>query len=307
MLGFVACAFVLTSCSQNDILENTNEANAISFSNLNDRVTKAANDNTDDYAVYAIRSNATDVWFMNNIKVSGADDTYSPLQYWPTGGATVNFYAFAPYPGGAVVSSAIADSLAFTYTVPTNADEDFTIATPVRGATSGGASTPVALSFNHMLTKITIEADLKQELKDAGYSITFASATLGVPYKKGTGKLTTTPIVDLTAEKDTATYTGAKTYMFIPQISTGTTLQLNNVVINHNGVEYWSGDLKAYRVVTGNIAADKFKRNTHYTIVFTIDQNADSPTDGPVFGEAIEFSSSVAANWDSANVPVEQP
>ena len=29
MLGFVACAFVLTSCSQNDILENTNEANAI--------------------------------------------------------------------------------------------------------------------------------------------------------------------------------------------------------------------------------------------------------------------------------------
>lgn len=300
MLGFVTSVFMLTSCSQNDILETIDENNAISFSNLNDRVTRAANDAGADYAVYAVRSE-TSVWFMEGVKVNGATNEYAPLRYWPTTGS-VHFYAYAPFEKTSILSSTVG-SLPFTYTVPSAANEDFTIATPVT-ASSG----TVNLSFNHMLSKITVAADLTADLKSAGYSVSFTSATLGVAKNEGEGNLTTTPIVDLTAGGSPATYQGAKTYMFIPQASIGSTLQLNDVVINHNGEEYWSGDMKVYTIAEGNIAGNRFARNTHYTITFTIDATSEDGSDEKVFGDAITFSSSIAADWTTgASVTITQP
>lgn len=308
ILGFAACALTFASCSQNEVLNNESETNVIGFTNLNDRLTKVASESGGNYAVYATRSDASTVWFMNNVNVNGSTNAYSPLRYWPTGGATVNFYAFAPISldGSAVnvnVNSSEIGELPLTYTVPSAANEDFTIATPVENATS--AVTPVNLQFSHMLSKITVSADLKQELKDAGYTVSFTSASLTVAKNTGTTDLTTKAA--LTAGGSITTYVNAKSYIFIPQSSVGTTIQVKGVIIQHNGVNYWTGDMKAYLITTDAVSGNLFAPNTHYVASFTINSDSKDGNGDPVFGNAIEFSSSIAADWTSAAVSIVQP
>ena len=63
-----------------------------------------------------------------------------------------------------------------------SADEDFTIAIP-RKQYSG----EVNLTFQHMLSKITVTAQLSSELIKGGYTISSGyTATLLVPYNKST-------------------------------------------------------------------------------------------------------------------------
>lgn len=305
MWGIAAGALILASCSQNEILENKTEENVIGFTNLNDRtVTKAANDANSDYGVYAIRSNATGVWFMQNVQVDGDDNTYSPLHYWPVGTETVNFYAYAPYSGGATITDANTSALSVSYTVPVNADEDFTIATPVTGANATNGT--VALEFSHMLSKITVTAVLDASLLSAGYSIDLTSASASLTVAKNQGSTDLITKAALTASGSSTTYAGAKSYMFIPQTSTETTLQLIGVTIKHNGEVYWTGDMKAYTIVAGNVTGDAFAPNTHYAVTFTINSSADDSSDQPVFGSAIAFSSSIAT-WSDATISLTQP
>lgn len=303
ILGFAACALIFASCSQNEELNNGAETNVIGFTNLNDRLTKSANDQKSDYAVYATRSDAASVWFMDRIKVDGISNSYNPLRYWPTGSATVNFYAFASIYGGAVVDASSVGHLPVTYTVPATANEDFTIATPVKNATSA-THTPVSLQFSHMLSKITVTADLTQELKDAGYSVSFTSATLNVAKNVGTTDLTTKAA--LTPGGIPAEYENAKSYMFIPQDAVGADIQLKGVVIRHNGENYWTGDMKVYSIATGNISGNKFVPNTHYVASFTINSDSQSGGNQPVFGSAITFTASTA-DWVDGNIIITQP
>lgn len=310
MLGLAACALILASCSQNEVFENRSESNAIAFSNLNDRVTtRLANDSSSNYGVYAVRSGNANTWFMNNINVDGTANTYTPVSYWP-GGNNVTFYAYAPHApqgsGNIAITSTTVPNLPVTYTVPANADEDFTVATPVQNVTDTG--NPVTLNFNHMLSKITITADLTQTLKDAGYTIDFtgATATVSVAQNSGTTNLTTAAAL-LTPGVSPATYSGAKSYMFIPQDAIGTTIQLINVTIQHNNEGYWNGDMKAYSIVAGNVSPDdKFKPNTHYSVAFTIAPDANDDSDAPVFGAAITFTADIAP-WDTSSVGINQP
>lgn len=303
MLGLAACALIVASCSQNEVFENRSEGNAIAFSNLNNRVTtRVANDSSSNYGVYAVRSGNTTAWFMNNIDVHGTADTYSPIAYWP-GGDDVTFYAYAPQGSGniAITSTAVSD-LPATYTVPAAADEDFTVATPMTQSTG-----TVALNFNHMLSKVTITADLTQTLKDAGYTIdlTATTATVSVTQNSGTTNLTTAAA--LTPGGSIATYSDAMSYILMPQGAVGSTIQLMNVTILHNSETYWNGNMKAYSIVTGNVSTDnEFKPNTHYSVVFTIAPDANDDSDVPVFGSAITFTADIAA-WDTSNVGINQP
>lgn len=155
-VGLAACALIFTSCSKNEVLENTSPSNAIRFSNLNNRPTKAANDDPSSYNVFAVWSDFKTAWYMD-IRVEN-DDSYSPARYWPENGQ-LDFYAYCPY--GLTTSTIKSDTIAsleIKYTVPKNAQEDFTIATPKRGQTRD--SSVVALSFNHMLSKITMNVKL---------------------------------------------------------------------------------------------------------------------------------------------------
>ncbi len=75
-------------------------------------------------------------------------------------------------------------ALSIAYEVPANANKDFTIAAPQLGLTSG----TVGLAFSHMLAKITVTAQLHDDLSDAGYqlSTTGLTASLDVQSTGGT-------------------------------------------------------------------------------------------------------------------------
>lgn len=305
MLGLAACALIVASCSQNEVFENRSESNAVAFSNLNDRVTtRLANESSSNYGVYAVRSGNATAWFMNNINVHGTANTYSPVAYWP-GGNNVTFYAYAPHGSVNITfTSATVPDLPVVYTVPDDANEDFTVATPVTQS-----SGTVPLIFNHMLSKITITADLTETLIAAGYTIDFTGTTATVSVAQNSGTTDLTTAAALTPGGSTATYSDAKSYMFIPQNAVGTTIQLINVKIQHNNEEYWDGNMKAYPIVTGNVSTDdKFEPNTHYSVVFTIAPNANDADGDPVFGAAITFTADIA-DWDTEtpSVGINQP
>ena len=54
LMFMVTCSLMLAGCSQNEVFENVSESQMITFSNLNNKITKAANDALDDYKVFAL-------------------------------------------------------------------------------------------------------------------------------------------------------------------------------------------------------------------------------------------------------------
>lgn len=303
MMGLVACTLFITSCSQNEVTDNDQEQKLIGFNNLNDRLTKAANDSESSYGVFAKYSITPSTWFMNDIVVDGTENTYSPAQYWPKTG-TVDFYAYAPQGSSNIaITSSTVGNLPLTYTVPLTADEDFTIATPVTGATE--ATGTVALSFKHMLSKITVAADLTQDLKDAGYSVTFSSANVTVAKTTGATNLTTAADLGTTSGAAT-TYSGRKSYMFLPQGSVGVKIQLKDVTINYGSEVYLNKDLLEYTIETDKVSTNNFVSNTHYAVNFTIQETSKDSAGNPIFGGAIQFSSTLA-DWTDSTVAINQP
>ena len=121
MILAAAAAVVLASCAKNEVFQNTQDENAVSFSVYVPQTTRAtygtqttATLKTDGFGVFAYYTDAASYGssaipnFMYNTKVTYSTDkwTYSPLKYWPNnhGGAAasddvdkVSFFAYAPY------------------------------------------------------------------------------------------------------------------------------------------------------------------------------------------------------------------
>lgn len=121
MILAAAAAVVLASCAKNEVFQNTQDENAVSFSVYVPQTTRAsygtqttATLKTDGFGVFAYYTDAASYGssaipnFMYNTKVTYADSkwTYSPLKYWPNnhGGAAassdvdkVSFFAYAPH------------------------------------------------------------------------------------------------------------------------------------------------------------------------------------------------------------------
>ena len=297
-----AAALVLAGCSQNELEHTFVGQKEIRFSNLNDKVTtRAANDDNANYKVYAAWSGGT-AWFIND-EVNGTTDVpQNGPYYWPESG-TVDFYAYAP---ATVTATGTYPALSIAYTVPAGADEDFTIAAPKTGLSSG----TVAFEFAHMLSKISVKATLHQDLIDAGYvlSTTGLTASLDVQSTGGTIAPTTTPAWT-SPNATTAAYTGATSYMIMPQSSTGCAVQVTaGIQITKSGAEIYSGDLSKYTILAGDVPGNNFEKGKHYMLNLTI---SDISTDGggeDIFN-IITFSSNLA-DWDTpagTDVPLVQP
>ncbi len=208
----VAVLAVAASCSKNEVTEiSASQQQVIGFTNLNDRVTKAANDASDNYYVYAKSTSDASSWFMTeeiNGKTDGdatVDDIKSGnVYYWPSS-STVNFYAFAPAAANSTnlsVTDVVADeTLKLVYTVDPAAAEDFTVATPILAAystdqdgTTGTDSAPtsaVPLVFSHMLTKATVAVTIDGTSLPS-YTYSFTGATLTVANETVTVSLANT-------------------------------------------------------------------------------------------------------------------
>lgn len=308
MIGIAAITLLTTNCTQNETFEDKASAKEIKFTNLNDRITsKAANDSISDFGVYATLNNgipeATN-WFMDNQRVNGADNSYSPLKYWPANG-TLNFYSYSPYNSTnldltGIIWNLTSTTLDISYTVPAAADEDFTIATPQTGLSSGG----VQLIFSHMLSKIDFQATLAQDLVNDGFAMTLNQVSLKVANNKGESSLANpSGWNNISLSGANSVYTGKNTYMIMPQPANNTEITLN-ITITHNGTAYFSGDLKKYVVQNLQGVAD-FIKGTNYLFTVTIGDAATDGSNNPLFN-IIYFTSDITP-WASESIPVIQP
>ncbi len=294
ILFSAAILAAFASCSKNETAKVATTGE-IAFSTLNDRVTKAANDANDNYMVYATSTVATTNWFIAEevygaagAAKAGGDAAEDAIvsenkYYYLPGEQGLNVYAYAP--ASAVTATATTvGKLSIDYTVP--GDEDLTAAI-VKGTTKE----QISLEFKHMLSKVTVATTVNENL--AGYTVTPAgTATLVTADSDG--------VLDVTApsfengEATAATYSGAESYMVLPQVGTGCTIALEDVVIaTAEGDEIYNGDLSALA-----FPADfKFEAGKHYVVTIDITKDASDDEDDPIFGAEISFVSSIA-NWD---------
>ena len=126
ILFLLTIARALASCSTNEVSDVNDLAknSEITFRTLRDKVeTRAANDDSEDYQVYAVIEGGT-TWFINEEYGGTSNDPISGNQYlWPGNGKTVRFYAFCP--SSSVTGSGITvgdtdvstPSIPLTYTV----------------------------------------------------------------------------------------------------------------------------------------------------------------------------------------------
>lgn len=308
-MGLAALALLLVSCSQNEIFENAVPSNSIKFKNLNDRVSsRAANDNDENYGVYAVLNGGTPAatsWFMDNQQVDGTDNSYSPLKYWPTTG-NIDFYAYAPYSSAnisltEVTWDALNPVFDVTYTVPAGADEDFTIVTPVKGAVQ--ATGQVGLLFSHKLSKVGFTTELAQDLANDGFVLTLNSVTMKVAFNQGKNSLasSTADWTDLAGSN--VSYAGGSSYMIMPQPAPGTEITLN-VSITHNGADYLiNKDLKVIVLQASDLA--NFVKGTQYIFKVAVGDTTSDVDDNPVFN-VISFTSSMSP-WASGNIDLTNP
>ncbi len=161
-----------------------NSSNAISFSTSTDKLTKASvldNDfeDGDDFGLYAYHT-VQSTWaeytasstfaapnFMNNQTVTYEDEawTYSPTKYWPnTSGDMISFFAYMPKNEAgdsdiAKTSAAYGEDafpiVTFTQVMDAEKMTDFVVAKTLDQTKT---TSPVTLSFEHVLTRLNFSA-----------------------------------------------------------------------------------------------------------------------------------------------------
>lgn len=307
MIGFAAISFILiTSCSKNETDEKEMQGKVIEFTKLNDRVpNKAANDSTSNYGVYAVLKDgvpAATSWFMDNQEIDGKNNNYVPLKFWPKTG-TIDFYSYAPFNSPNLVLSGVQwDTMAPTfdiiYTVPANADEDLTFATPVMGASTG----PITFIFSHMLAKISFEANLENMLIDDGFEMTLNYVTLSVNYEEGENSLSSPAGWSHTVAPAKVTYSNRDTYLIMPQPANNLEVT-TNVSIKHNGADYFSGNLKT-SVLASIPNITSFDKGTNYHFTVTVGNLSQDDQGNPLFN-VILFTSDITP-WFTESIPITQ-
>lgn len=298
----IATILVLASCSQTELKQISIGQKEIKFSNLNDKVARAANDISENYQVYAAWSTGT-TWFIDDVIDGTTNVPANGPYHWPATG-TVNFYSWAP---SDVTATGTYPNLSIAYTVPSAANQDFTIAVPQLAKSSG----IVALQFAHMLSKVSVTATLNQELLDAGYVLntTGLAAKLDVQSTGGTVDPEVSPAAWTSPNATIASYTGATSYMIMPQSSVGCKVQVTaGIQITKNGTEIYAGDLNVYTIVAGDVTGDQFAMGKHYMLNLTISETSTGGGGEDLFN-VILFSANVA-DWDTpagTDTPLVQP
>ena len=306
--------FAITSCSDNTISEiNRNTNQKIGFNTMRHKVaTRYANDNQSNYQVYAQIENATG-WYFNTTVTPTAStsttavDTTSNTYYWP-GTKDVTFYAYAPSTiSSSMINATSPPTITIDYTVKTEANIDFTIATPVTqsGPATGGTNTPVPLVFKHMLTKLDFRLDLSSDLINDGYALNTDYITaITVPYNSGTIEVSSDNPTWTMGDVNSTTYASDNFYIIMPQTFSETdscSLQFQDVVITRGSAVFFSGSIKSFNLTSTEIANSTFLQGHHYDIVVTISSGIEDNTDAPIFNGEISFKSSLAA-WVVENL-----
>ncbi len=278
-----SAAIFVVGCAMNEVTDTFvggSSDDAIRFSSLNEKSTRAANDIADNYRV-VMRSSDTSAedWFLDAVvgsdAGSGVDDIldYLGSKKWPSG---LSLDAFAYSPADALSSpepafSATGD-IVYNYTVP--GDVDFTVAAQQQDLTSENPT--VNLQFKHMLSRIDVRLladdsflqaclEQMQELyPDANYTDSdkpskFAQdfrTTIIVPYNSGSVKMNSDSpsfTTDISSagrtyylaeggEDESPESTTAQTFYIAPQDAIGAVVRVENFKLDR--MEWYDSENK---------------------------------------------------------------
>ena len=234
---------------------------------------------------------------------------------------TVDFYSFCPVPeaNNIVVGTTTAgSSIPITYTVPSTADQDFTIAEPALNKEA--SIVPVELTFSHMLSKISIQLKLDSELEKLYTLKDTWTSELSVLYTSGTIDAVTAKASSgakgwtlSTAPTSLTKYENDSVYIIMPQPTINTTtpltLQILNVTIEtSNGDTYFVGPLEEITFTSSIMTVTNFESGYQYNLILTItDESKGGTDDTPIFNGKISFTSTIS-DWSGPTiVDINQP
>lgn len=307
MLG--AAAMMLASCTQNEVVEVA-ESRAIGFNGTGiDNITKAdiTSGTFTQFYVYGGYGEDKTIFDKVTVTYNNSNWTYSPTQYWANG-----TWKFAGYAGGDGVTPTWSYTNGLTLEVNSDANNQsdvvYAASNDITVSDATSYSTPVALSFTHLLSKV--EFKFIKEVQSLGGVIVKLSdfkvdgITTNAKWTAGTQESATSPATGSYSAFGTATVIdgteGLSTDAFyvIPQ-SIGTfNITANAEVTDAAGTVVQSGKITATVPTTG-ITEWKAQNYYIYTATLTMDniENPDNPDQKP---KPIEFTGTTAANWETA-------
>lgn len=199
----VTAALAITSCSQNEEIENAGQKAEINFSTVVSRATRASELKTDDlkinggFKVFAYNTGVDDMAtgstlsstaFMDDVVVawntttSKWEMTPSGPYYWPLTDK-VQFFSYSPVTNVAYIKpdGTKIGYPTFTYSIP-NDQEDLVVAYTKNKTKPETSGESVNLTFKHILAQI----NFKLKGKDADFTYTVTKITLSDINKTGT-------------------------------------------------------------------------------------------------------------------------
>lgn len=304
MLG--AATMMLASCTQNEVLE-VSESRAIGFNGTGiDNITRADITSSAFTHFYVYGGyNETAIFDKTEVKYNNSDWEYTPTKYWANG-----TWKFAGYEGGDGVTPTWSYADGLTLEVNSNAsnqsDVVYASSSDITVDDAANYSTPVALTFTHLLSKIQFKF-LKDAQSLGGVKVelsnfTVSNITTNAKWEAGIQKAATSAETgsygDFSSAEEIVANTGLSTDAFyvIPQTVGNFTITADAVVTDDAGTEVHRGQITA-TVPTTDITAWIAQNYYIYTATVAM-SNIKDPEDPGQQPKPIEFTGTKADDWN---------
>lgn len=304
MLG--AAAMMLASCTQNEVLE-VSESRAIGFNGTGiDNITRAdiTSSAFPHFYVYG-GYDETAIFNGTDVNYNGGKWEYTPTKYWANG-----TWKFAGYDGETGVTPTWSYANGLTLEVNSDAlnqsDVVYAASSDITVDDAANYSTPVALTFTHLLSKIQFKF-LKDAQSLGGVKVelsnfTVSGITTNAKWEAGVQKAATSAETgsygDFSSAEEIVANTGLSTDAFyvIPQTVGTFTITADAVATDDAGTEVHSGQITA-TVPTTDITAWTAQNYYIYTATVAM-SNIKDPDDPDQQPKPIEFTGTKAENWN---------
>ena len=303
MLG--AAAMMLASCTQNEVLE-VSESRAIGFNGTGiDNITRADITSSAFTHFYVYGGyGETAIFDKTEVNYDGGWG-YTPTKYWANG-----TWKFAGYEGGDGVAPTWSYADGLTLEVNSNAsnqsDVVYAASPDITVDDAANYSTPVALTFTHLLSKIQFKflkdaqslGGVKVELSNFTVSGITTNAKWEAGVQKAATSSTTGSYSDFSSAEEIVANTGLSTDAFyvIPQTVGTFTITADAVVTDDAGTKVHSGQITA-TVPTTDITTWTAQNYYIYTATVAM-SNIKDPENPDQQPKPIEFTGTKANDWN---------
>ena len=157
-----AAVVAMAACTKTEVVETTNDQNAINFNAFFHKATKATLTDGSSLTAFEVTAMLNSATYFDAVAVSGNNTdgwTYSPVQYWPASG-TLDFFAWAPTGTGTGITKSAYNDFIVAPAQDAASQYDFVVARTqgTKDATTGnGAKNDVTINFRHAMSQIDVK------------------------------------------------------------------------------------------------------------------------------------------------------